>query len=40
MTMHSEHHDHGIIHDPKWQPLWAALALLALSALALWFYAA
>jgi hypothetical protein len=40
MTMHSDHHDQDIIHNPTWQAIWLAVALIALSVLAFWFYAA
>jgi hypothetical protein len=40
MTMHSDHHHQDIIHNPTWQAILLAAALIALSALAFWLYAA
>jgi hypothetical protein len=39
MTMHSDHHDHDIVHNPAWQAVLLAAALIAVSVLAVWAYA-
>jgi hypothetical protein len=40
MTMHSDHHDHDVVHNPTWQAMWLAAALIAVSVVAFWAYAA
>ena len=39
MTMHSDHHGQGLTSSPGGQAALMALGLIALTALALWFYA-
>jgi hypothetical protein len=39
MTMHSDHHDQDMVHNPTWQAVLLGAALIAVSALAVWAYA-
>jgi hypothetical protein len=39
MTMHSDHHDQDMVHNPTWQAVGLSAALIAVSALAIWAYA-
>ncbi|MEA2895110.1 MAG: hypothetical protein QOJ84_725 [Bradyrhizobium sp.] len=40
MTMHSDHHDQDIVHSPTWQAMLLGAALVAVSVIAFWAYAA
>jgi hypothetical protein len=39
MTMHGDHHDQDMVHNPTWQAVGLGAALTAFSVLALWAYA-
>jgi hypothetical protein len=40
MTMHSDHHDQDVVHNPTWQAVLLGTTLIAVSVLAFWAYAA
>lgn len=40
MTMHSDHHDQDMVHSPTWQAVGLAAALIAVSGIAVWVFAA
>jgi hypothetical protein len=40
MTMHSDHHHQDVVHSPTWQAVLLAAALVAVSVVAFWAYAA